>query len=72
MGLSVGSGASEDLSRAPVAHALLRGPLVGSHLQADHVLARFHLVVAEVSPVFLGFPAKGHWKCSQRTNGLKN
>ena len=64
-GVSVGSRASEDLSGSPVAHALLRGSLVGAHLKANHVLARLELVIAEIPLVFLGFPAMGHGKCSQ-------
>ncbi len=47
-----------DLSRSAVAcHARLGRPSIGSHLQTDDVLPFFHLVIREISPVLLSFPA---------------
>lgn len=48
-----------DLSRPAVAcHAALGRPFIGSHLQADDIFSFFHLVVGEISPVLLSFPAR--------------
>lgn len=50
-------GVLHDLSGSSVAHALLAGPLVGAHLQPDHVLAGLQLLVTELPLVLLRFPA---------------
>lgn len=55
-----------NLSGSSVAHALLTCAFVGPHLQADHILSRLQLVLAELSLVLLGFPAR-HRYCVTET-----